>query len=170
MFREYDALGADSANLDTFLGLVGTRRDAINKLAKTKGISTSCKDLFNADLKTLGKYEAAAKALKTTVDQELTALMKVDDKTGTTALQALVAAENLATHFKVTPYVLQLKAVAAGGATMTKTNLFTTHFYFSGGAVVSYLLVNGDSGDVVLAGTLPAYGGFIKADQLDHLE
>lgn len=170
MFKEYDALGADSATLEAFLGLILARRDTINKLAATKGISASCKTIFARDLAKLSQYEAAAKMLKAAVDQELAFLIKVDEKTGATSLQALVAAETLATHFGVTPYVLQLKPIAAGGATLTKTNLFSTHFYFSGGAVVSFLLLDGASGNVVLADTIPAYGGFVEAGQLSHLE
>lgn len=170
MFKEYDALGADSTNLEAFLGLVVVRRDSINQLAATKGASASCKTTFARDVAKLGQYEAAAKTLKAAVDQQLASLIKVDDKTGTTSLQMLVAAETLATHFNAAPYVLQLKPIAAGGATLTKTNLFTTHFYFSGGAVVSYLLLDAESGNVVLAGTIPAYGGFVEAGQLSRLE
>lgn len=170
VLSEYDVLGADSTNLEAFLGLITARRDTINELAAGKVASASCKNIFARDIAKLSHYESVAKALKAAGDQQLTSLIKIDDKTGITSLQALVAAETFATHFNAAPFVLQLKPIAAGGATLTQTNLFTTHFYFSGGAVVSFLLLDTASGNVVLAGTIPAYGGFVEASQLPRLK
>jgi hypothetical protein len=64
--------------------------------------------------------------------------------------------------------VLQIKSIGAGGTTYTKTNIFTTQFRFSGGAIVSYLLVDGIGGNVLASDVLSQYGGFIKADELEE--
>lgn len=62
-------------------------------------------------------------------------------------------------------YVLYLKTIAAGGANRTSKNLFTgSSLYHSGGAVVSYFLLN-STGAVVSAKNIGHYGGFIKLNK-----
>ena len=61
--------------------------------------------------------------------------------------------------------MLQLRPVAAGGTTLTKTGLFSTNFYASGSAVVAYMLTN-DQGKVITSGVVGQYGGNVKLDDL----
>lgn len=163
--KELNALVDGQVALDTVLGLIGPRREALRQLAQGRTATAPCKAMWARDTAQLDRLEASVKALKGAIDQLATALSRVDESSGASALQSLVMAETLASKF-AGAHVLQLKPVAAGGATLAKTNLFTTNFYFSGGAIVSYLLYNGSSGDVVLAATMPYYAGFIKASRL----
>lgn len=152
------------AALEGVLGQIAARRAALQKLAQGNA-SAPCKAAVTRDEALLTRREEQVRALDTGIGQLTAALSKVDETTGASPLQSLVVAEALAGKF-AGGHVLQLGAVAAGGATLAKTNLFTTNFYFSGGAIVSYLLQDGSSGDVVLAGTAPYYAGFVKASRL----
>jgi hypothetical protein len=165
VLKELNGLVDGQVALDTVLRLIGPRRDALRQLAQGRAASALCKAMWARDTAQLDRLEGAVAVLKAASGQLTAALSRVDETTGASALQALVMAETLATRF-AGAQVLQLKPVAAGGATLAKTNLFTTSFYFSGGAIVSYLLYDGSSGNVVLAGTMPYYAGFIKADRL----
>jgi hypothetical protein len=134
---------------------------------KIKKASKGCKPLFQQDIELLEGLTARATALQTILTQMQAGLLKLDDATGASTLQSLYVAEVLAARFS-NAHVLQLKPVAAGGATMAKTNIFTTRFYFSGGAVIAYMLFRGDTGDVVASGNVGRYSGFAKEGQLDE--
>lgn len=141
------------------------RKGELGSAIGASGVSAACKLLFKRDLEKLAVFDSRAKALQAIIQQLQVALMKVDEKTGTSGLQVLYAAETLAENYK-SAHILLIKVVAAGGATLAKTNLFTTNFFFSGGVVVSYMLLHGQTGDVILASVLSSYGGFIPAEQL----
>ena len=166
--KDLGALTANSAAMDTVGSLVATRRGELDQRAAAKGATAACKALFKSDLAKLTQRETDAKALKATIDQVSGSIMKVDDKTGVSSLLRLVIAETMANRFK-SAHILQIMPTAAGGATLAKTNFFNTRFLFSGGAIVSYLLLDGATGATVLAGTVPNYGGFIGEDQLPKL-
>ncbi|WP_143684829.1 hypothetical protein [Variovorax sp. KK3] len=163
---KYNELAGGIKTLDGFIIDAGLSRDGVNKRAAASGASAACKSAAARDADALNRAEARARAQLAAATQLNTALNAVDEKTGASTLQKLMLAEALARHFKSAPFVLQLKPFAAGGATLTKTNLFTTNFYFSGGAIVSYLLINGETGETVKARTVPMYGGFIKNGDL----
>jgi hypothetical protein len=169
VFQEAQNLSNDAASLDVLLGLSTTRRQDLDKRASAAKGDDRCKAMFTRDSQLLAANESFAKSLKTSIEQQTVALVKADDKTGLSALQALFESELLqASAAKETkaPHVLQISPIAAGGTTLTKTNFFTTNFFFSGGAVVSYALLNGEDGRVVLADTASAYGGYVKAEDL----
>jgi hypothetical protein len=160
-----EKLMSDQQGLQSLLAQIAERRDQLNK--KLEGKPTAlCKKTYNSDLATLQRLEKNAKAVDAKALRLMDTVTAVDDKTGASAIQQLAFADALATDFDKA-YVLQLKAVAAGGATLTKTNLFTTKFYFSGGAIVSYLLFDGSNGVVKSSRTIPYYAGFVPADDLE---
>lgn len=160
-----DKLVDDATGIDPVLADIGKRRDDIKKRSEDKKATATCKDAYRRDTAILDNLEARGKGLQSRVDKLMSAVTTVDDKTGATILQNLAIADSLADTYKGA-YILQLKPIAAGGATLAKTSFFSTSFQFSGGAIVSYLLVDGVSGQTVNAGTVTAYGGFVKEDEL----
>ena len=71
--------------------------------------------------------------------------------------------------------LLIVKIQKAGGAHYTKKNIGTLFggmpFYHMGGAVVSFVLLNGASGSVEKSGVVPIHGGFVKANEVKkHLD
>lgn len=119
------------------------------------------------------KHEIAA--LKTQVDAYLTGLAaagksidevgatltKQDAQSGLTLLSTYLVSERVEKAIGQAP-VLQLKAIAAGGTTQTRKNLFNTKVAFGGGAILSYQLFAQD-GTILLADTVPWNAGFIDA-------
>lgn len=59
--------------------------------------------------------------------------------------------------------VLYLKALESGGSLITKTNVFGSKVYFSGGAVATYALFDLE-GPLRCSGNVFDYGGFVKAE------
>ena len=169
VFTESQNLANDSTSLDVFVGMSTARRQDLEQKVAARKADDACKGAMKNDVQFLTNKEALAKSLKASIDQQTAALVKSDDKTNVSPIQAMYASEILQARFAKDakpPHVLVLTPIAAGGTTLTKTNFFTTNIFFSGGAVVSYALTDGDSGDIVLADTVPAYGGYTKAQDL----
>ena len=66
--------------------------------------------------------------------------------------------------------VLLVHVENCGGSFYDKKGLIAGIFgmpiYFAGGTTISYVLSKGGAGDVLGAGAVPVYGGFVKADRL----
>jgi hypothetical protein len=119
----------------------------------------------------LAKHNQAAGALKaslTLLDNWYTRLSAPDSK-GVAALVHVAREKSIAQQAKE-GHLLLLKVQTAGGASLTKKNLWTAlggmPMYHMGGAAVSYRLLNGKDGTVVAAGVVPVHGGFVKAGKL----
>jgi hypothetical protein len=154
--------------MDTWLAEIGKKKAGIAKRSEDKKtIPKACVTVFPQDLATLEFHEARIKGMKARGDKFVAAATTVDEKTGASLLQLLASSETMARQH-LGAYVLQLKPIAGGGATYTKTSILTSSFRFSGGAVVSYLLLDGQDGSVSRSGTVREYGGFIKSDELQQ--
>jgi hypothetical protein len=66
--------------------------------------------------------------------------------------------------------VLLVHVENCGGSFYDKTGLFAGIFsmplYFAGGTTISYAVTSGSEGELLAAGAVPTYGGFVKADKL----
>lgn len=161
----FDRLMQAPVALSQMHGIVNRKRDALLKAADAKP-SDECRALMRRDIEFLANFDERIKALEAALAQLQVATLKVDEATGATVLQTVLVAEQLASRY-ARAHVLQLQAIDAGGATLAKTNLFTTRFYFSGGAIASYMLFDGATGDVLASGTLSRYAGFVKEGALN---
>lgn len=165
---QLNALGDNMVTIDEWLAKIAERKGKIAKRSEDKKkMPKACATVFPQDLATLDFHEARIKGMKARGDKFIAAATTVDEKSGASLLQLLASAEKMALDHRGA-YVLQLKSVAAGGNTYTKSNVFTTDFRFSGGAIVSYMLVDGQNGTVVVSGTVPEYGGYVKAEELQQ--
>jgi hypothetical protein len=161
-----DRLGDNQARIDLALSDIARRKESIKtRSADPKTVPKDCVAAFADSQVILDNLEARAKAMKARGEKFTTAATTVDEKTGASLLQMLAMSEAMARDH-AGAFVLQLKPIAAGGTTLTKTSLFATSFRFSGGAIVSYLLVSGVDGTVVRSGTVPEYGGYVKPEHL----
>lgn len=95
-------------------------------------------------------------------------LSAVDDK-GSSSLVMIVKEKAIADQL-AHAHLLILKVQKAGGGYLVKKNVWTFFggmpLYHMGGAAVSYLLLDGTSGNVTAAGVVPIHGGFVKAGKL----
>ena len=94
---------------------------------------------------------------------------------GKTPLSDVVLQTALVEILKQGGCLLIVKIQQAGGGHYTKKNLWTFFgrlpFFHMGGAVVSYVLINGCDGSVKKSGVVPIHGGFKKADKVEkHLK
>ena len=94
---------------------------------------------------------------------------------GKTPLSNVVLQTALVEILKQGGCLLIVKIQQAGGGHYTKKNLWTflgrLPFFHMGGAVVSYVLINGCDGSVKKSGVVPIHGGFKKADKVEkHLK
>lgn len=68
--------------------------------------------------------------------------------------------------------LLVVKLHAAGGSYYAKKNIWTVFggmpFFHMGGTVASFALIDGTTGAVAAAGTVPVHGGFLKASELAY--
>ncbi len=158
-----DELERYKGALDRLSTLIDSRKKTLAAAIGSAKTSASCKSMYETDVKTLERMEQSNKTLQKLVSNNQEFLSKVDDKSGSSVLQDLYIAETLTSNFK-SAYVLKLKTVAAGGATLAEKNLFTTNFYFSGGAIISYMLLDGQSGEIVSTAVLPRYAQYVKAN------
>ena len=69
--------------------------------------------------------------------------------------------------------LLLTKLHASGGSYYTKKNILTAlgamPFFHMGGTVASYAFLDGSTGAVKAAGTIPVHGGFVQADELPRM-
>jgi hypothetical protein len=67
--------------------------------------------------------------------------------------------------------ILLLRLESAGGGFLVKKNIWTglgsMPLFHSGGATVSYLLLNGSDGKVLKGDVVPVYGGFVASDDME---
>ena len=167
--QHLDSVSLHSPKIDQVLTEVARRREALKARVKAdKKPTADCRAAYAAAAVTLDSVETRAKILKGRIEKYVAAATTPDEKTGETLLQALVAAEALRKS-ATGGFVLQLKPIAAGGATLTKTTFFTSSFRFSGGAVAAYMLVSGADGTVVDANIVGEYGGYVAPDDLSKV-
>jgi hypothetical protein len=69
-------------------------------------------------------------------------------------------------------YLLILKTQKAGGSAYTKKNMWTSlgamPFFVAGGAVASFVLLEGASGKISTAGVIPIHGGYRRVDAIEN--
>jgi hypothetical protein len=107
------------------------------------------------------------KALNAQFDKFVAQLSAADDK-GSPALITLAKAEQFAKRLSdPETFVLAAGIQEAGGSNKTTKSLFSSNLYHSGGAVVSYILLN-PAGDIVSSATLYDYTGFIEVKALER--
>lgn len=162
--KDLNRLNAAAATTKATLDDLPRQRSAIEELAKQKGVTAHCKDVHKRDLTALNARERSAQALLARVDK-VTTTVSAATAEGTTLLERLALADALATRFN-DAYVLDVKAVAAGGTLHSAKNWFTTSFSLTGGVVVTYHLVDGTTGSPLAAGTVTSYGGQVKLADL----
>jgi len=145
-----------STNIDTKKQQIAQR--------STQEQQQACKDRYAEDIALLDNLQTRVKTSIGLLDAFFAGILKADAQSGVTLLQTLIAAEQLSTTFQ-SAHTLQLKPVAAGGATMTTTNIFGSKISFSGGVVISYMLFD-SAGVLVDAATVPQYGGFVDEKEM----
>ena len=100
------------------------------------------------------------------VDAWYTGLSAPDGK-GVAAVVNVAKEKAIADTLQAGGLLLLIKVEKAGGAFMTKKNLWTFFgempIYHMGGAAISFTAVTGADGLVKAAGVVPIHGGFIKA-------
>ncbi|WP_290903144.1 hypothetical protein [Aquabacterium sp.] len=159
-------LNTDLALIDLRLAEITKRKEAVQQrvVDKSQAVTPVCQAAV-AEAKVLFENtEARGNALKARANAIVAAVAVVDEASGATILQVLAQMEALSKG-NAGAHVLQLRPVAAGGTTLTKTGLFSTNFYASGSAVVAYMLTN-DQGKVITSGVVGQYGGNVKLDDL----
>lgn len=165
--RLIDGLADNQTKIDSKLADIVRRREAIKARAedKKKKLPSACKPAFAEAQIVYDNLEVRGKAVKLRADKYMAAATTLDEKTGASLLQLLAQSEHMSKSLPGA-YVLQLKPIAAGGTTLTKTSLFSTNFRFSGGAIVAYMLVRGTDGVLVASGTVAEYGGYVEPKDL----
>jgi hypothetical protein len=143
-------------------------QDAADEVARGKaalvaptGASELCKHAIARVTADADRYLAVAKQTTGVLDEVLKALSKPD--TGVAAITAYMQAEKLEQKLSGDTILLQAKAVEAGGGVRTKRNILYSTISYSGGSVVSYMLMDA-AGALLAADTIPWYEGPVKAD------
>ena len=111
----------------------------------------------------------AWKAALALCDSFFVKLTTADDK-GVIPLTNVVRDNVVASALDQNNLLLVVKLQKSGGAYYTKKNMWTLFggmpLYHMGGAVVSYVLLDGKEGQILQAGVVPIDGGFVKAGNL----
>jgi len=152
-------------------GLIALQRHRMQLLALKHRIDAEKSASPQADEARLKILEATFLEVAATVEEIEAAIalfVKPDETTGLTAFARLLEAEQLAGALEKTA-LLSLKLVSLMGATRSKRGLFSTSLAFSGGCVVSFALSD-ISGKVLAAEVIPAYSGYVDADQLPQTD
>jgi hypothetical protein len=162
-----DGLGDAQVNLDIRLaeidrqvGVLQARQDA----AKGK-LTEACQKALDLAMRIDAGLQTYGKSLKDRAGKFEVAATTVDEKTGTTLLQSLVTADRMSSKLK-NARILRLKPVSGGGTVYIRTTFFSTHVGVGGGAVVSFLLLDGGTGEVLAGDTVADYGGFAEPQDL----
>jgi len=115
------------------------------------------------------RRKGLAEALRAAIavfDTWFARLTTPDDK-GVVGLVVIAKEKAIAEQLTAGAQLLAVKVQKAGGAYMTKKNLWTFFgempLYHMGGAAVTYALIDGHSGRVAASGVVPVYGGFVKS-------
>lgn len=115
----------------------------------------------------VAEVEAVLAKLKSAmqrIDQSIQQLVATTEKQPISPIAQLAKLERFAAALKVkNTYVLTVKAVAGGGNTVT-TNSFWRgpKVFHSGGAVLAYTLLSGESGAYVSGGLLDSHEGYVR--------
>lgn len=165
--KALDAVRVQSSRMDKLLVDAAKEKAALDqRKSADKKPSAACKKAYEADAVSLAALTGRTQIIKGRAEQYVAALSTPDEKTGSTVLQSLVAAEAMRAKMN-SAHLLQLKPVAAGGTTLTKRSLFSSSFKHSGGAVVAYFLVD-PQGSIVDSAVLSKYGGQVEAAELNE--
>ena len=153
-------LSPDDPKISATIGELATAKGELAKVTNGAKTRENLKQAF-ADLNDL-------------VASLLGTLLKTEQAAGSTLLGTLLTAENILEQLKKKEgYLLALKPVSAGGSYRIRRNLFTTLFTgaclsYSGGAIVSFILLDWDS-RIVESRTLQYMNGFSKFKNLKKL-
>lgn len=97
-------------------------------------------------------------------------LLTADDKTSVIPIASVVRERALMDTLRNGKSLLAVKLHGASGSFYTKKNIWTVFgrmpFFHMGGTVASYALLDGTTGAVKAAGTVPVHGGFFKSTRL----
>jgi len=124
--------------------------------AKTANLDPATANIMKAErdqfLRELAGFASLTTATATAFGTLQTSLTTVSN-TGSSAIMAVLRAENLAAKAKIAnATILLVKTSVLGGSVVTRTNLFTGgHLLFTGGAIVNYTLFNW-AGEVIASG------------------
>lgn len=156
-------------------GAATTLKDVQVELQKYKGAAEEEKN----DPSNKTKLLAVASSYERAVDSYTAALKAYDDMItslvtdkGGVALAVLVANEKwISDKMDNGALGLIVHVHSAAGANYTKKNLWTffggTPFYVMGGAVCSYVMINGADGRVLSAGQFPLHSGYYKVNDVE---
>lgn len=160
IFRD---LNNESQSMTDSLKSIAIETDALKKLID--GVKDSqCKAQYEGQLLEFNYREKKTREAQTLLDGIVTALMKPDEQTGMTQLVQYAISEKMASDFE-SSHLLQIKSVAAGGTSRIVKNIVGSRLSFGGGAILSYMLTD-SKGAFVASGSVPYYGGFIRARDL----
>ncbi|WP_371763808.1 hypothetical protein [Massilia sp.] len=160
--QTFKNLNDGAFNLSQFVKRMNDKKMALT--AAREKASTKCKAIYDDDIANVDDAQAKASAAQTAINQILTGLTTTDPQSGLTTLQNLTYAEQLGVTFQ-SASILQVKSIAAGGNTQTKTGTFSTTLSFSGGVVLTYMLIEKD-GSISTSGVVPVYGGYIDSSDM----
>jgi hypothetical protein len=166
VFQQYEDLRTTAARLVQGLSAYDDRKAAIEAATADKKYppSAQCKTEASAQLVRLAAAKATATQISSEIADLIATVIKVDGDTGQSQLVNYMLAERFS-NLTDGAFILQVKAIAAGGTTQTTKSLFSSKVSFSGGAIVSYLLLDA-AGTPVLADTVPFYTGFTPLEKM----
>ncbi|UHD16366.1 xanthine dehydrogenase family protein molybdopterin-binding subunit [Thiocapsa bogorovii] len=125
-----------------------------------------CNEISGLYTKTGDAYSAAQKRF----DDLLESLAK-SDKDGVPAAELVMTQKAVSDALKSGSYALFLRLNLSAGGYYTKKNLWTFFgslpFYVSGGAIASFVAVDGASGDVRAAGQFQVHSGYYPVDEVE---
>ena len=164
--KQFLNLRSDAPKIDELIVEVGQYQAGLKKIVDADRKPTpGCKAAYAAAAARLDELATSTQTLKARIEKVLVAATTVDEETGATLLETLVAAEALQAS-ATGANILQLRPISAGGTVLTKKSVFASSFRFSGGAVVAYMLVSSADGTILHSGIVGGYGGDVKPDQL----
>jgi hypothetical protein len=118
-------------------------------------------------------HQYAAKALLNSItlyDSWFARLSSSDEKLAAVTIIAVIREQAIMNALNRGRSLLVAHLHASGGSYYTKKNIWTVFggmpFFHMGGTVASFALIDGKTGAVAKAGTVPVHGGFIKATKL----
>jgi hypothetical protein len=167
---------ADAATLSSkrnelapFIRAAAAKADELTKSLATAGESKPIVEKSLADVTALLASLKSASAL---VDAWFTGLSAADAK-GVTAVVNVTREKVVAEALQKGALLLLVKVEKAGGAIVTKKNLWTFFgempIHHMGGAALSFTAIGGSDGLVKAAGVVPIHGGFVKAGNVAAL-
>jgi hypothetical protein len=150
--------------------LLKERQAAIERLGPPAGAAEAddAKQAREQSLATQLKLAGGLRCAIAAFDGWFGKLAAADDKGGT--LLGVIAREKAIQQQLKEGHLLVLKIQKSGGGLLVKKTVWTafggTPIFYSGGAVVTYTLLDGQSGAVITAGVHAIHGGFVNANDL----